>query len=214
MTDTTHAEYDPAKSPYRMTGSVDDRYRHSNYHLKKQVLKIVGSAVRIFGPNGELMFYIERKAFKLKDDIRIYADEGKTVELLSIHARQMFDFFGTFDVFDSTSKQMIGTLQRRNLVSAFRDEWSVLDAAGVQTGRLFEDSLGLALVRRFLTPLIPQSYDVMHGDTKVADFKQKFTFFGYEMSLDFAAGSSDHDRRLAIAASVLLSLIEGKQRGN
>ncbi|MEA2552034.1 MAG: hypothetical protein QOJ65_210 [Fimbriimonadaceae bacterium] len=205
--------YDPAKSPYRMGGSPQQRYAHSNYRLKKQVMKLIGSAVRIYGPDGQLMFYVERKAFKIKDDIRVYADEAKTMELLSISARQMFDLFGTFDVKDSVSGATVGTLQRKLLASAIRDEWTVLDQAGTQCGRLFEESLALALVRRFIIALIPQSYDVEHMGTKVADFKQKFGLWGYEMDLEFSSTAPSHyDRRLGIASAVLLSLIEGRQR--
>lgn len=212
MSDPNTPVYDPTISPYRMVGSLEDRYKHQAYVLKKQVLKLIGAAVRIYGPNEELVFYVERAAFKIKDDIRVYADEGKTVELFRIGARQMFDFFGTFDVYDSVSGQLVGTLQRRNLISAIRDEWSILDVNGAQTGRIIEDSLALALVRRFLSNLVPQSYDLEHQGTKVADFRQRFTFFGYQMDLQFAPGVGGFDHRIGIATSVLLALIEGKQR--
>lgn len=213
MSEPNLPAYDPTTSPYRMAGSLEDRYKHPSYLVKKQMMKLVGSAVRIFGPNEQLVFYVERKAFKIKDDIRVYADETKTTELFRIGARQMFDFFGTFDVFDSATGQIVGSLQRRNLVSAFRDEWSVLDQTGTQIGRVIEDSLALALVRRFLIKIIPQSYDLEHNGQKVADFKQHFGLFGYKMDLVFTEASSNNfDHRMGIAAAVMMALIEGRQR--
>ena len=42
-----------------------------------------------------------------------------------------------------------------------QDEWEVLDTQDQVVGTLFEDNLGLALLRRFLlSSLLPQNYDV------------------------------------------------------
>ena len=48
---------------------------------------------------------------------------------------------------------------------------------------------------------------------EAADLKQKFTFFGYEMALDFSMDTAGRlDRRLGVAAAALLAIIEGKQK--
>jgi hypothetical protein len=46
----------------------------------------------------------------------------------------------------------------------------------------------------------------------VADLRQKFSLFGYEMIVDFSMDPANRlDRRLGIAAATLLAIIEGKQ---
>ena len=94
-----------------------------------------------------------------------------------------------------------------------RDEWEVLDANDNVIGKLFEDSMGLALLRRFLAgSLLPQNYDMTVGETRVADLKQNFNLFRYELNLDFSMDSAHRlDRRLGIAAGILLATVEGKQ---
>jgi len=64
-------------------------------------------------------------------------------------------------VVDSAYNQKVGALRRRGLQSILRDEWEVLDANDNVIGKLFEDSMGLALLRRFLLgSWLPQNYDM------------------------------------------------------
>jgi hypothetical protein len=81
-------------------------------------------------------------------------------------------------------------------------------------GLLFEDSVSLALLRRFmLGSLLPQNYDVTLGSERVGDLRQRFNPFAYQLDMDFGMdGARRLDRRLGIAAGVLLAAIEGKQR--
>lgn len=59
------------------TSDPNDRYGFTHYEIKRQVMKLLGAAIRIHGGYGQLAFFVEQKAFKLKEDIRIYADEAK-----------------------------------------------------------------------------------------------------------------------------------------
>ncbi|GAB4453356.1 MAG: hypothetical protein OHK0041_17200 [Anaerolineales bacterium] len=187
-------------------------FQFPNYLLKRQVLALTGK-FRIYDPSGNLVMFSEQKMFKLREDIRVYADEGKSQEVLSIKARQIIDFSAAYDVVDTAYNQKVGTLRRKGWSSMLRDEWQVLDANDNQIGVLFEDSMGLALLRRFLLgSLLPQNYDIVLGETRVADLKQNFNLFRYELNLDFSMDPSQKlDRRLGIAAGILLAAVEGRQ---
>lgn len=160
-----------------------------------------------------LVMYSEQKMFRLREDIRVYADESKTREVLSIKARQIMDFSAAYDVVDAEMNQKVGALRRKGLRSLLRDEWEVLDENDNVKGLLFEDSMGLALLRRFLLgSWLPQNYDITFGTTRVADLKQNFNLFRYELHLDFSMDvARTMDRRLGIAAGILLAAVEGKQ---
>jgi hypothetical protein len=71
----------------------------------------------------------------------------------------------------------------------------------------------LALLRRLLLGnWLPQNYDITFGQTRVADLHQNFNLFRYELNLDFSMDVSHQlDRRLGIAAGILLAAVEGKQ---
>ena len=188
------------------------RYGFDRYLIRKQIFKLLGGAFHIYGPDGQFLFYSRQKAFKLKEDIRLYTGKDMQTEALTIRARKVMDFAVAYDVFDPILDEVAGALQRRGFKSLFRDEWVVLDSDQREIGLITEDHAALALARRFLTNLIPQSYHAVIGDDCVANYKQSFNPFVLNLTLDFSMDSQKLlDRRLAIAAAVLLCAIEGRQ---
>ena len=187
-------------------------FQFPNYLLRRQAIALTGK-FRLYDPSERMVMFSEQKMFKLREDIRVYSDEAKTQEVLSIKARQILDFSAAYDVVDSAMNQKVGVLRRRGLSSILRDEWEVLDANDNVIGKLFEDSIGLALLRRLLLgSWLPQNYDITVGETRVADLKQRFNLLRYELDIDFRMDTTQRfDHRLGIAAAVLLAVVEGKQ---
>jgi uncharacterized protein YxjI len=191
---------------------MDTVFQQDRYLLKRQVFALTGK-FRVYDSAEQLLLFSEQKMFKLREDIRVFSDEAKTREVLQIKARQIVDFSAAYDVVDSTTNQKVGALRRKGLKSIFQDEWEVLDVNDQLKGRLFEDSMGLAILRRlFLGALLPQNYDMVFGQTRVADFKQRFNLFSYQLDVDFSMDTTRQlDRRLGVAAAILLAAIEGRQ---
>jgi uncharacterized protein YxjI len=187
-------------------------FQHPRYLLKRQALALTGK-FRFYDPNGTQVMFSEQKMFRLREDIRVYSDESKTQEVLSIKARQIIDFSAAYDVVDTAMNQKVGALRRKGLRSLLRDEWEILDANDRVIGLLFEDSIGLALLRRLvLGSWLPQNYDMTFGETRVGDLRQNFNLLRYELNLDFSMDVSRLlDRRLGIAAGILLAAVEGKE---
>jgi hypothetical protein len=187
-------------------------FQHPKYLLKRQAIALTGK-FRFYDPLGNLALFSEQRMFKLREDIRVYSDENKMQEVLSIKARQILDFSAAYDVVDTALNQKVGALRRKGLRSILRDEWEVLDANDNVKGLLFEDSVGMALLRRFLLGAwLPQNYDISFGEARVADLKQNFNLFRYELNLDFSMDVNHLlDRRLGLAAGILLAAVEGKQ---
>jgi len=187
-------------------------FQHPSYLLKRQAIALTGK-FRFYDPMGNMVMFSEQKMFRLREDIRVYSDESKTQEVLSIKARQIIDFSAAYDVVDTAMNQKVGVLRRKGLRSILRDEWEVLDANDNMIGLIFEDSIGLALLRRFLLgSWLPQNYDITLGQTRVGDLRQNFNLFRYELNLDFSMDvSRSLDRRLGIAAGTLLAAVEGKE---
>jgi uncharacterized protein YxjI len=191
---------------------MDIAFQSNQYLLKRQVFALTGT-LRLYNPQGQMVLYCQQKLFKLKEDIRVFSDETKTRELLSLQARQILDFSAFYDVYDSAYSTKIGGLRRRGFRSMVQDEWEVFDGQERPLGILMEDSLTQALLRRLLLgALLPQNYDLNIGTQRVADYKQRFNPFRYELDLDFQMDSDNKlDRRLGIAAAILLATIEGRQ---
>lgn len=201
--------------PSQKTGTNDAIFRHTTYTIRKKLLKLLGAAFYVDDPNGQVVLFAELKAFKLKEDIRLYTGEDKSVEVLRIGARSMLDIGATYDVFDSATNQKIGALKRHGWKSIARDEWTILDDQNREMGKIEEDSLALALIRRFIdlaTFILPQKYTITVGNQNVGTFAQSKNPLWIKIFADFSSDNAGVlDRRLALAASVLLSAIEGKQ---
>jgi hypothetical protein len=189
-----------------------DGLSYNEYTLKRHQLKMVGARFSIFGPGENLLFIADQKGFKLREEIRVFSDEGLTQPLFGIFARQILDFSAAYDVVDLLNNQKIGVYKRQGMKSMLQDEWVMMDAFDREVGIVKEDSLALALVRRFLTNLVPQNYDCLVQGQKMVDFRQNFNPFAYHLKVEFLAPPQHFDRRMGLAAAVLLGAIEGRQK--
>ena len=197
--------------------SEDRAFQYDHYFLRRKVFRFFGGEFDIYDPGGNLVLHSEQKSFKLKEDMRLYSDKSRNYEILSIKARHILDIGATYDVTDSRSSQPVGALRRKGLKSIFaRDEWLILDPQDYMIGMIQEDNLFLGLLRRFmgrLSFLLPQKYSVNIGGEPVAFFKQHFNPFILKYDFNLADDPKKRlDRRLAIAAGILLCAIERRQR--
>lgn len=191
------------------------RFTHDRYTIRRKIFKLLGAAFHVYDDQQNLVLYSKQKAFKLREDIRLYSDESMGTELLSIAARSIVDFSAAYDVIDSQSRAKIGALQRRGFRSMLRDEWVILDGNDHELGTIREDSMAAALVRRFIEAaafFFPQKFHAEVGGQTVCTFQQNFNPFVRKLAVDFTHDPNCLlDRRLGIAAGVLLAAIEGKE---
>jgi hypothetical protein len=193
-----------------------DPFDYNVYLIRKQVMKILGAAFHVYDETGtNLIMYSKQKAFKLKEDIRLYSDETMKVELLTITARAVIDFSAAYDVIDPLAKQKVGALRRKGFSSIVRDEWMLLDAHDRQIGTIKEDSMLAALVRRFIdwaSLFMPQKFHADLGGQAVCTYQQNHNPFVKKLTVNFSADTQGRfDKRLGLAAGILLSAIEGRQ---
>lgn len=196
---------------------TDPRFTQSTYVIRRKVLKLVGGAFHVFDASGAVVMYSEMKAFKLREDIRIFAGEDMHAELVRINARQIIDFSAAYDVVESQTGRKIGALKRKGLKSMVRDSWIIMDAADTDVGRVLESSAGLAILRRLLGNLgsivAPQKYDIEAGGRTIGTGQQNRNPFVYTVKVELQPDAGTAlDPRLVIAAALLLAAIEGKQR--
>lgn len=202
-------------SPAPAPPTSDPRFAHSSYVIRRRFFKLLGAAFHVYDAAGNPLMYSKQKAFRLREDIRVYTGEDMQTELLAIRARKIIDFGAAYDVVDSPSGGKVGALKRKGLKSMLRDEWVVMDAFDREIGLIQEESTALALIRRFVEAaamFLPQKYQVTIGGRQVAFFQQNMNPFIKRVSLDFWDDPEGRfDRRLGVAAAALLSAIEGRQ---
>ncbi len=162
--------------------------------------------------NGEkqLIGYCDQKAFKLKEDIRIYTDESKSTEILTIKAENIQDFSACYVVSTPQDDRTRGVWKRKGWKSLFRDTWEYEPSIG-QTMELKEDSWGLALLRRLGMWFIPQKFVLMRENEVIAEYRQHFNFLVFKLDVTLVGADAISDAPAITAGAVLLCTIEGRQ---
>lgn len=182
--------------------------------IRQKVFKLLGAAFHVFGPDGQVVFYSKQKAFKLKEDIRLYSGEDMQHELMSIKATKVIDFSSSYDVVDTATGEKIGAFRRKGWSSMIQDTWQILTPDGVQIGEIKEDSTALAILRRVvdfgMQILAPQAFHATINGQLVCTYQQNRNPFVRKLTVSFTPGTG-FDHRLGIAAGILLSAIEGRQ---
>ncbi|MEM1098032.1 MAG: hypothetical protein AAGH92_04520 [Planctomycetota bacterium] len=189
------------------------RFACDRYLIRKKFFRLFGGAFHLYDDDGNVVLYAKQKRFRIREDMRLYADDSQDVEILRIGTTSIFDIAGTYAITDSLTDTTLGALRRKALKSIVRDEWLLLDEHGAEVGNILEDSPMAAIGRRILGDLswlFPQKFEAQVGGQTVAHFVQRFNPFIEKIEITFVPGT-DFDRRMGIAAAILLSAIEGKQ---
>lgn len=190
---------------------MQDRLTKNKYTIRQKVLHLFGKSFHIFDSDGNVVFYCQMKAFKLKEDIRLYTNEDMQTELLTITARSIMDFSAAYDVMDAQSRQPVGVLKRKGMMSMLKDEWIIMTPGDRDVGYIKEDSMLLAVARRMIG-IIPQRYTAELDGRTVCTYQQNFNPFVFKIDVDFSNDEGKlFDRRLGLAAGILLAAIEGRQ---
>ncbi|QKK08521.1 MAG: hypothetical protein HND58_10290 [Planctomycetota bacterium] len=184
------------------------------FTVRRKVLKILGASFHVFDENGQVVAYCQQKAFKLREDIRLYTSESKTETLLTMKARSVIDFGVTFDI-TLPSGESIGSLRRKGLKSMFRDSWLLYSPAGVELATMREDSGTMAILRRLheaFALLSPQKFQITKSDgTLVATLRTHFNLFVYRLGVSVHTEDEEVDELMVLAAACLIAAIEGRQ---
>jgi hypothetical protein len=144
-----------------------------------------------------------------KRHVTIYRDDRKTEKLLLVEQEKAMQWLtATFTVRDARGKS-IGRFTKNYLHDFFRKQWDVTDAKGKRVCVAKEDSVILALLRRFMGPMygmLRTNFVLLRPiDEKVyGEFQRKLTILD-RYALDLREDKQrELDRRLALALGVML----------
>ena len=197
-----------------MQSYVDPVFQRSFYLFRRKVFKVFGGAFHVKDEQGNTVMYSKQKAFKLREDMTVWADEDQSRELLKIKTPQIMDFGATYFVTDTAAGgEEVGALARKWGKSMVRDTWYLLGPDQQQVGLLQEKSLAGALLSRFIK-IVPQKYVIQTMDgALVVSIKQHFNPFVLKYTMTIDDPMPPIDRRLLIAMGILLCAIEGREGG-
>ena len=100
----------------------------------------LGQQIRVLDAAGALICQVKQKAFRLKEDVVIFADEAQTQQIFRIRADRMLDITSTVYRITTPDERTIGAIKREGLKSLWKATYQLLDAAGTQVGTIREEN--------------------------------------------------------------------------
>lgn len=140
-------------------------------------------------------------------DISVFADRTESFRLLYIAQENKLGLFLRFTVHDAAGEP-VAVLRRHFLRSIFQRTWTAVTLDGRPIFRAAEDSIFLALLRRYIGTfygLLRTNFDFyLPNGTRVGEYNRKLTLTD-QYILDLSGDPHGYiDRRLALAAAILL----------
>jgi uncharacterized protein YxjI len=198
-----------------------DPNEHDVFSIKQRFAAVINRYEIALAQTPDAPFcFVEQKRFKLKEDIRFYADDTKSEELWRIVARQRFDPAARYDV-TTPSGEKLGEIQKVFGQSLLRSTYKIY--AGTHEVTVTERSLGVAIGRRLVDFIpyvgdlgnwlpIPYDFTFTREDGKLLGshtrtrMKLRDTY-----TLDLSADTEHSlDRRLALALAVGLDALQAR----
>jgi hypothetical protein len=206
-----------------------DYSQYKQLEFRRKFWKFFGATIHMTTAGGaQELGVTHMKAFKLRSDITMYADNAKQTPVIHLKARQIVAFNYVFDVTDAQTGQPLFSLERKGLRSAFvRDHWLLHDVNGNQFGEIVETSSQLALIRRWVGAInelvalvfafVPETYTLQlttglqpQPFGMIVHRKNPFIV---KMALDTSMAQANLDPRLAIASTLLLAIRDASKNG-
>ena len=196
-----------------------DPNEHDRFVLRQRWAPVINRYEFSLPEGGEPFCFVEQKRFKFKEDIRFYADDTKSVELMRIKARQRFDPRATYDV-TAPDGSKIGEIQKVFGASLIRSTYAIHSPAGEV--RAQERNLVVALFRRLvgLIPYvgdfadwlpIPYHFDFKRDGQALGVHERRFGSVRDVYNIDFSADSERTlDRRLVLAIAVGMDALQAR----
>jgi uncharacterized protein YxjI len=97
----------------------------------------IGAHIQVHDADGQLALYVKQKAFRLREDITIFADEAQTQERYRIRTKQIIDFGASYEI-SGPNGHPLGAIRQRGMRSLWKATYDVVDPAGDAVGVIHE----------------------------------------------------------------------------
>jgi uncharacterized protein YxjI len=188
--------------------------------------KIVAIASQIYveDANGQEILYVQRKAFKLKEDVRICQDRSQTVELFQMKADRVLDISPHFTVTDNQGALFAG-IKREGLRSLWKASYLLEDMQGQVTHHIKEEFpwlkaldilLGeLPIICLFTNYLVHPSYLILESGSERPLFriKKQPAFFEGRFKVEKLTEIPDEKLEMRLILGIMLATMFERARG-
>ncbi len=195
-----------------------------NYPLNFR-FKIVTLAekIEVTDANGDLICFVRKKKFRLKEHVTVFADQEMQHLLCDIKADRMLDFSATYTFTDPKGTEF-GSISRKGMRSLWAANYSVFDANKEHVLEIDEDNpwvkvmdgiLGELPIIGIISNFIFQpTFTVLDPNTQEAKFRiaKKPAFFEGLFTLEKLA-DTDEANTMRTLMGVMMMLMLERYRG-
>lgn len=170
---------------------------------------------------GNLIFYVRRKAFKLKEAITVFGDVEQTRPLYQINADRVLDFSARYNFTDNAGN-LVGSIKRRGMRSLWKSHYEIEDPSGGVLSlheenawiKVFDSLLGqLPVVGALTGYLFHPAYLVTRQDgTALLRMEKRPAFFEGKFSVEKRAELAPAEETRALLGMLTMVLLE-RSRG-
>jgi uncharacterized protein YxjI len=97
----------------------------------------INSYIRVVDATGRLVSYVKQRAFRLREDVTIFADEGQTQPIYHIKADRMIDIGATYSI-STADGRSLGSVRQRGMRTLWKATYDILDDGGNAIGVVHE----------------------------------------------------------------------------
>lgn len=177
--------------------------------------------IKITDSSGDLVLYVKQKAFRLKEDVRVFADEAQTQQLFQLSADRIIDWSAKYTITAAAGKP-IGQLRRKGLRSIFKATYEIFSASGQPMGQIHEENPWIKFADSLLAeiPLIgiasaylfQPAYLVEYMGKTVLYLKKQPAFFEGRFIIEKRGDFTDSDEPLLLTG-IIMALVLERARG-
>lgn len=105
----------------------------------------ISSYIRVVDATGQLVSYVKQRAFRLKEDVTIFADEAQAQPVYHIKADRIIDIGATYRV-STADGRPLGALRQRGMRTFWKATYDVLDEGGSAVGLIHEQDAWVKVI--------------------------------------------------------------------
>ncbi len=177
----------------------------------------IASQIYVRDAGGNLVFYVKKKAFKLKEAITVCADEAQTQTLYNINADRVFDFSARYNITDAR-QSYLGSIKRQGMRSIWKARYDLLAGETADFNiseengwiKVADTLLGeLPVVGMFTGYLFHPSYLVTRADgTPVMRLTKQPAFFEGKFKVEKLAEMRPDEENRVVLGLLMMVLLE------
>lgn len=181
----------------------------------------IGTRIRVNDATGRQVAYARKKKFKLKEDVRVYEDEGQSRLRFRLKADRMLDFSARYAI-SSPEGHPLGAVGRRGMKSLWSSAYVLDDTYDAEAGLIREENpwtrvldgvmesvpFGDALGGLFFNP----TYLAELRGREVLRIRKRPSVLESSFRIERLTDFSEEDEDLLLAATIMMVMLE-RDRG-